>query len=131
MVVKMEPVIVERTVEKEVEKPVWYQMPHVYFLRGSSEIDTEAYAKELKSILNLLKAMKDTKVSIYGYGDHTGSNSVNEKLTQKRAEAMRDYLIKNGIPESRIEEVKGMGKDKILFGEEAYSVKARRVEIVR
>lgn len=69
-------------------------MPHVYFLRGSSEIDTEAYAKELKSILNLLKAMKDTKVSIYGYGDHTGSNSVNEKLTQKRAEAMRDYLIK-------------------------------------
>ena len=131
VVVKMEPVIVERTVEKEVEKPVWYQMPHVYFLRGSSEIDTEAYAKELKSILNLLKAMKDTKVSIYGYGDHTGSNSVNEKLTQKRAEAMRDYLIKNGIPESRIEEVKGMGKDKILFGEEAYSVKARRVEIVR
>lgn len=131
VVVKMEPVIVERVVEKEVEKPVWYQMPHVYFLRGSSEIDTEVYAKELKSIVNLLKAMKDVKISIYGYGDHTGSDSVNERLTQERAEAMRDYLTRNGISESRIEEVKGMGKDKMLLGEEAYSIKARRVEIVR
>ena len=131
VVVKMEPVIVERIVEKEVEKPVWYQMPHVYFLRGSSEIDTEAYAKELKSIVNLLKTMKDVKISIYGYGDHTGSDSVNERLTQERAEAMRDYLTRNGISESRIEEVKGMGKDRMLLGEEAYSIKARRVEIVR
>ena len=43
---------------------------------------------------------------------------------------MRDYLIGKGIKADRIRTVKGLGIDKNLSGD-AYSIKARRVEIVR
>ena len=52
-------------------------------------------------------------------------------MTQQRAEAMRDYLIGKGIKADRIRTVKGLGIDKNLSGDDAYSIKARRVEIVR
>mgnify|MGYP001782538213 FL=1 len=44
---------------------------------------------------------------------------------------MRDYLIGKGIKADRIRTVKGLGIDKNLSGDDAYSIKARRVEIVR
>lgn len=133
VVVKMEPHVVmqERTVETPVEKAVWYYMPTIHFVRGSAEIDTKTYAEELDAMVRLLNEVPDTPVRIYGYADHSGTEQINKRLTQQRAEALRDYLIDKGIAPERIKTVKGMGIDSSLSGGEAYSLKARRVEVLR
>lgn len=133
VVVKMEPHVVmqERTVETPVEKAVWYYMPTIHFVRGSAEIDTKIYAEELDAMVRLLNEVPDTPVRIYGYADHSGTEQINKRLTQQRAEALRDYLIDKGIAPERIKTVKGMGIDSSLSGGEAYSLKARRVEVLR
>ena len=133
VVVKMEPHVVmqERTVETPVEKAVWYYMPTIHFVRGSAEIDTKTYAEELDAMVRLLNEVPDTPVRIYGYADHSGTEQINKRLAQQRAEALRDYLIDKGIAPERIKTVKGMGIDSSLSGGEAYSLKARRVEVLR
>lgn len=133
VIVKMEPQVIvqQHTVEIPVEKAVWYNMPTIHFKRGSATIETEAYADELNTIVKLLNEVPDATIRIYGYADHTGTERFNENLTQQRAEAMRDYLIGKGIKADRIRAVRGQGIDKSLSGGDAYSIKARRVEIVR
>ncbi len=133
VIVKMEPQVIvqERTVETSVEKAVWYDMPTIHFKRGSAIIELDAYADELSTIVKLLNAVPDVTIRILGYADHSGTEHFNESLTQQRAEAMRDYLISKGINADRIRAVKGVGIDKKLSGGDAYSIKARRVEIVR
>ena len=37
-----------------------------------------------------------------GYTDNTGSEKYNQKLSQKRADAVRDYLVAKGIAASRL-----------------------------
>ena len=113
-------VMQERTVETPVEKAVWYYMPTIHFgSRGSAEIDTKTYAEETRRHGHLLNEVPDTPVRIYGYADHSGTEQINKRLTQQRAEALRDYLIDKGIAPERIKTVKGMGIDSSLSGGEA------------
>lgn len=133
VVVKMEPQIVvqERTVVQPVEKPVWYFLPSIHFARGSAEIDTACYADELDTIVRLLEEAPDTRVRIHAYADRSGSERINRRLTRERAEALRDYLLRRGIAPGRIEAVEGKGVDNTLSGPDAYSIMARRVDILR
>lgn len=103
-------------------------LPTVHFVRGSARIDVKKYAAELETILSVLKEFGDDAVELTGFCDHTGSEMLNDKLSVRRAEALKEYLVKQGIDPSRMT-TRGMGKDTSLTGEEAYSVKARRVEV--
>lgn len=103
-------------------------LPTVHFVRGSARIDVKKYATELETILSVLKEFSDDAVELTGFCDHTGSEMLNDKLSVRRAEALKEYLVKQGIDPSRMT-IRGMGKDVSLAGEEAYSVKARRVEV--
>jgi outer membrane protein OmpA-like peptidoglycan-associated protein len=61
-----------------------------------------------------VKAMNDNpglRVMVEGHTDSIGSEAYNMKLSVRRAEAVRAYLVKQGIAESRID-VKGFGKSK-------------------
>ncbi|MGH8461138.1 MAG: OmpA family protein [Stenotrophobium sp.] len=66
-----------------------------------------------ETILNyaagLLKKYPDMNVEVAGYTDSVGSVKYNEKLSQGRAQAVKDYLVKAGIPDSQMT-VKGYGK---------------------
>ncbi len=44
----------------------------------------------------------DTNVQIFGFTDNTGSYSINEKLSNERADAVRTYLVNSGVAGSRI-----------------------------
>ncbi len=48
-------------------------------------------------------------VTITGYTDRLGSDAYNLKLSQRRADAVKDYLVRQGVPASRLESV-GRGK---------------------
>ncbi|HAR37188.1 MAG TPA: hypothetical protein DCS09_00575 [Porphyromonadaceae bacterium] len=105
-------------------------LPAIYFAFDSDVVDTQKYATELNTIVSALKEFGDTDVTITGYTDHKGSNAYNDKLSVRRAEAVKNYLIGEGISASRLS-VLGAGEDPKTEGEEALTIKARRVEVAK
>jgi OOP family OmpA-OmpF porin len=58
----------------------------------------------LDEVANVLTAVDnaDAKIVIKGYADSTGSDRYNESLSNKRAQAVREYLMNRGIKSSRL-----------------------------
>jgi outer membrane protein OmpA-like peptidoglycan-associated protein len=71
-----------------------------------------ADARILDRDVKWLKANSDVKVAIDGGADQRGSTAYNQKLSERRARAVRDYLVARGIAADRIVEV-GYG-EKVL-----------------
>ena len=70
------------------------------------------------------------KILIQGHTDRSGSLVANRVLSQRRADAARDYLISKGIAPHRVEAM-GKGYSQPLAGVSVYSAEQRRIEIVR
>lgn len=126
--------IVEKPVEKLVEVPAQNEvtddmLPFVTFVRGSSVLDESVNASALSSLVSVLKANPSVRFDILGWTDHTGTDEINAPLSTRRAEALRDYLVGQGIDSSRIGNVEGRGKS-LLTGEEAFSAIARKAHAV-
>lgn len=88
------------------------------------------YHAELDKVADFLAENPTAKGSIDGHTDSTGSKALNKKLSQSRAESVRNYLIKNkGVDASRIE-AKGYGPDKPVASNKtaAGRAKNRRIE---
>jgi OOP family OmpA-OmpF porin len=68
---------------------------------------------DAETILNwaaaILKKYPDMKVEVAGHTDSVGSVKYNQKLSEGRAQAVKDYLVNAGIPETQMT-VKGYGK---------------------
>ena len=60
-------------------------------------------------VVALRKHPESALVMVIGYTDRIGTDAYNKKLSQQRAQAVRDYLIKQGISASRLH-VEGRGK---------------------
>lgn len=66
---------------------------------------------ELKNLLHFMKDNPKVRIEIAGHTDSIGSAEVNRKLSQDRAEAVRKYLVDNGIVDKRVV-AKGYGSSK-------------------
>ena len=64
----------------------------------------------LDQVADALKAAADIKVEIGGHTDGKGSSAYNQKLSQKRAESVKAYLVEHGIDAGRMT-TKGYGKE--------------------
>ncbi len=109
---KEEEIKVVKKVHIEEEMPLKVQA-RIHFDFNKYNIKRE-YLPYLNVIARYLKAHEELKVKIIGYTDSIGSKSYNDKLAYKRAKAVKDYLVKMGIPASRIE-ILGKGKEDYLF----------------
>ncbi len=98
--------------------------PVIYFDFNKSNIRAEEMEK-LRDICHILQTHPDMRVSITGWCDPAGSIAVNRRISRRRAEAVRDWLVSQGIEASRLE-VLGMGIDR----DETDAAKARRVVVV-
>ena len=78
-----------------------------------------------------LKANPNVTVNVNGYCDAIGSVEYNLKLSDRRANAVVDYLVKSGIPESRLIP-HGYGKTDFVAPNDTAEGRAqnRRVELV-
>ena len=97
------PVEVVKEVEVEVAGP-----RAVFFTIGKSNIDSKGMVN-INLAADIMKANPEVKYIVKGYADKaTGSAKTNQKLSDKRAEAVYNALIKAGVSESQVE-WKGLG----------------------
>lgn len=90
--------------------------PTVLFKQGKSTIAVDQYAP-ISLIANYMKNHKDAKVEIRGYASPEGNPELNQKLSQNRANAVKNALInKYGIAADRLSAI-GMGATDKLFEE--------------
>ncbi len=98
IVVKDEPLIMNFQLLKKGGKIVLHG---IHFDSGKATIKPESYPI-LDQAVMMLKQNPTVKVEIQGHTDSVGSASYNLKLSQMRAEAVRNYLIEHGISPDRL-----------------------------
>ena len=90
----------------------------VNFACASSRI-TNSQTANVERVANFLNANPNAKVSIKGYASPEGGTSYNQKLSERRANAVKDMLIKKyNIDESRIT-AEGCGETEMFSKREA------------
>ncbi len=84
---------------------------------------------ELKRMAQVMKDNTTLRIEISGHTDNTGTDAINEALSQARADAVKAYLLNAGISASRIQS-KGYGSKKPKVSNETEDGRAqnRRVE---
>jgi len=102
----------------------------VLFASNKSELLPSAQDR-LNHVAEALLATKERKLTVDGYTDSQGSSSFNLELSQRRADAVRNYLVSRGYPAELIVAV-GVGKDSPIADNKTAEGRAnnRRVEIV-
>jgi outer membrane protein OmpA-like peptidoglycan-associated protein len=85
-------------------------LKNIFFDVGKSDLKNESIA-EVEKIEELLLANPELKVQINGHTDNTGNAVSNKTLSLKRASAVVDYLITNGVNATRVA-AKGYGSDR-------------------
>lgn len=99
-----------------VEKKAANLQPSVVFGQGKSVVENSQLAN-IQMIANYMKANKDAKVKITGYASPEGNAELNQKLSEKRAEAVKAILVKKyKIAADRLE-TEGLGATDKLFDE--------------
>jgi outer membrane protein OmpA-like peptidoglycan-associated protein/tetratricopeptide (TPR) repeat protein len=83
---------------------------NIFFDTGKSTLRAESNA-ELDRLVKLMKDVPTLKIEISGHTDNTGSATLNETLSQSRAEAVVAYLTTKGIAANRMT-AKGYGASK-------------------
>lgn len=85
----------------------------------------------LEDVTKLMKEQPTLRVSVEGHTDSVGSDAYNEKLSERRAQAVKAYLVKEGIDAGRID-AKGFGESKPTADNKTAAGRAenRRVEII-
>jgi outer membrane protein OmpA-like peptidoglycan-associated protein len=102
----------------------------VIFRSNESALLPSALAK-LDDMAKALLAVNARNLIVEGYTDSRGSDSYNLDLSQRRADAVRDYLVQRGYPADRIRAL-GKGKSNPIADNDSPEGRAnnRRVEII-
>ncbi|MDQ0065560.1 OmpA family protein [Chryseobacterium lathyri] len=78
-------------------KDKWYDFDHVNFKMGSSTELEAGSQGQLDNLVAILKAFPDAKIKIGGYTDKVGNEAANVKLSQSRADFIKNALAKAGV----------------------------------
>ena len=103
----------------------------IYFNSGKSTFKSEDVPVKIESISTLLKQYPTAKFSIEGHTDSDGSDASNQKLSQERADVVRNALIERGLKAENLTAV-GYGESKPIASNKTAAGKAknRRTEVV-
>ena len=96
------------------------------FDRSALKDDSEP---ELKRVVEFMTNNPDVEIEIAGHTDSVGATSYNQRLSDRRAKAVFDYLIANGVASDRVVS-RGFGESKPIADNESSEGRAqnRRVE---
>jgi outer membrane protein OmpA-like peptidoglycan-associated protein len=102
---------------------------NITFATNSTSINGDFHAV-LESVAVILKEFDKTNLEVIGYTDSTGGFEYNQRLSERRAESVTEYLVAQGVPPSRII-AKGMGERLPVAANDTGTGRAqnRRVEL--
>lgn len=97
----------------------------------NSDVINENYYSTLAKMADILNKYPKTNILISGYTDNTGSDKLNQDLSKRRAEAAKNFLVKNKVATERIY-TWGLGSKNPIADNntEAGRAKNRRVQFV-
>lgn len=100
----------------------------VNFDTGKASLRPESFAR-LDTIVEYMAHKPRSRIEISGHTDNQGNPKANQALSEKRAKAVREYLISKGVEGGRIEAV-GYGDQRPIDGNETESGRQenRRIE---
>ena len=98
-----------------ISRPV--KMENIFYEFGRWEL-TQASEKEMDGLIKLLNDNPNITIELSAHTDMKGNEEFNQELSQKRAQACCDYLIKKGIEKERLTPV-GYGKSKPVIADKA------------
>jgi outer membrane protein OmpA-like peptidoglycan-associated protein len=100
----------------------------VQFAFDSSEL-SEQSRKQLNAIAEGIRLTEGTVlVVVEGHTDAKGRATYNDKLSLRRAQAVRDFLIKEGKVMAKVLNVEGKGSHQLLDKVDPYNPRNRRVQ---
>ena len=116
-------------IAKKVIDKINYAAKNVFFASGSAKLLPKSY-KALDEAANLIKEDETLMVDVDGHTDASGKADKNQTLSEDRANAVKAYLIKKGIAESRLK-ASGFGSTKPIADNKTAAGKAknRRTEM--
>jgi len=105
-------------------------MGDVLFQTGKYELKPEA-RERLAKVSGILLAYSSLKVAIEGHTDAVGTDEYNQRLSEQRAEAVRDYLVNQGVAAPAVT-ARGLGKMQPIASNDTPEGRQRnrRVELV-
>lgn len=91
--------------------PVSIDLKGVNFDYDKSTLRPDA-VEILNQAIDILKRYPDLKVEVAGHTDSRGTDAYNQKLSERRAKAVYDYLTSNGVDASRLVGPNGYGESR-------------------
>ncbi len=116
-------------VTEAIQKTLNEYAKTILFDSGKSSIKAESN-KVLGDIIGILKEYSTAKFTVEGHTDSAGSNKLNQRLSDSRANSVKNYLVENGIDQFRLSAV-GYGEERPITTNKTRAGRAqnRRVEI--
>lgn len=129
---KVENVAIEAPPFEDIDEPLKEQVFRFYnieFEIGSDELLSSSYV-DLLAIAQMLTENPNIHIQIDGHTDSKGNETINQQLSEKRAEKIAQYLVASGIDKTRLT-TKGYGSTSPISDNESDSGrrKNRRVEV--
>ena len=127
---QMETSLAEIAETRRDERGFIVTLPGIYFDTGKAQIKAGA-RENLSRIAEQLRRNESVLVVVEGHTDSTGSDQLNQRLSEQRARAVRDFLVTQGLAAERISTVgKGEGSPIASNDTAAGRQQNRRVELV-
>ncbi len=116
-------------IKEEVVKKITYAAQHIFFTSGQATLLSKSFPL-LNEVVTILKENPGVRLGVNGFTDNTGKDETNLTLSEKRALAVKNYLVEKGISENRIS-YKGFGEENPIADNNTVAGRAknRRVEL--
>jgi outer membrane protein OmpA-like peptidoglycan-associated protein len=88
-------------IKADITKKIDYAAQNIYFTTGKSTLLSRSF-KGLDEVAKVMAENPGTNLVVEGHTDNTGDDAFNMKLSESRAAAVKAYLVKKGVDESRL-----------------------------
>ena len=100
-------------ITKEEEGKIVLDIKDFIFASGQSRLSAAIIA-ELNQVVAVVQKFPAIQFSIETHTDSRGSRSSNQRISERRSLAIKNYLTQNGVPQSAILSAKGYGEDRLV-----------------
>ncbi len=90
-------------------KDKWFDFDNLNFETGTATVVPESQ-EQLDNLVLILQEFPDAKIKIGGYTDRTGDEALNKRLSQQRADAVKNYIESKGLL-GRVTGAEGYGSE--------------------